>query len=257
MSVLNKLKIIWITFKEMRALKREGVTDPGELRRLVIERTIKRAAGIDLNLSDHFADIPDEALDVWENYDPGDDAPARITERHLDLIRRIRFSWNMTEVGAPRVDCKNPYGSSDPLRDIAEALGEAPVPELAKRHADMTGVLSAFFSRAKLQPGSYEVDCRTFSLTADHLTLAQNLVFRWDNDCDPWPTPSVDPKRPYGDFTFYQKEMAIHLGWLSEGDERDLTNEEISRLEYLHFEMLDALRVIAAHGTVEPDSASG
>jgi sulfur relay (sulfurtransferase) DsrC/TusE family protein len=256
MSFLRKLGVIWFTLKQARALKQQGVMDPDELRRTLMQRAISHASGgtVEVDLPSFDADIPDEALEVWEDYSPAE--TITLTERHINLIRRVRFSWNVTEVGAPRVDEEQPYGSPDPLRDLAQSLGEASVTELAKRHADMTDVLNKFFRRAELEPGTYQIDGREFALNIDHLTLVPELIFDWDNEGDVWPTPSVDPKRPYGNYTFFQKEMALYLGWLKEGQERELTDDEISRLTDLHHEMLDALRVVATYATVRLAPAS-
>lgn len=255
MSFLHKLGVIWFAFKQARALKRQGITDPAELRRRLMQQAISHASGGTISLDQlGYADIPDEALEVWEDYSPPE--TITLTERHVDLIRRVRFSWNTAEVGSPRADEEQPYGSPDLLRSLADALGEASVPELAKQHADMTGALNKFFRWAELKPGTYEVDGRAFILTAEHLKLAPELVFDWDNEGDPWPTPSVDPKRPYGNYTFFQKEMALHLGWFKESEGRELTDAELSRLTALHHEMLDALRVIAARATVSLETKS-
>ncbi|WP_230530524.1 hypothetical protein [Microvirga roseola] len=205
--------------------------------------------------------IPEEALEVWEGHEPDEtSSKMKLTEQHLMLIRRPRFAWSTIEVGAPRVDTEQPYGSPDPLKDIAAMTGKAPVPKFARRHADMTTVLNSYLRQFRLQPGTYGVEGRPFELTQDHLTLAKRMWFEWDTaplegfEEGSWPRPAIDPKRPYGSFSFYQQEMAIHLGWLH-GEVRELTEDEMSRLTEMHHEMLDAMRVIAAQGTIAADSA--
>lgn len=46
-----------------------------------------------------------------------------IKEEHLKLIKRMYVSWEDCEFGAPRIDCKRPYGNSDVYQDIIEILG--------------------------------------------------------------------------------------------------------------------------------------
>jgi hypothetical protein len=278
MFFFRRLKVMWFTVRQARALQREGITDPVELRQLLVERVAQYASGgtldfsrddeattatkmvlqratngaIDFGIADEDP-VPSEAREFWEEYDPADE-PAEITEQHLNLIRRMRFAWNNAEVGAPRLDSEQPYGSPYPLKDIADVFGKASVEELARRHADMTPVLNSFLQQARLEPGAYEVSGRTIQVTPDHRTLAKAFTFSWDKDAledfeeGPWPGPSADPKRPYGNFTFFQREMALHLGWIDENSESNLSEDEIERLTIMHHEMLDAVKVIAAHG---------
>ncbi len=281
MSFFRRMKVLWFTLRQARALHREGITDPVELRLRLYERVARYTSGgtVDLSRDDetttttkmvlqratngavHFGvsdddSVPNEARAFWEEYEP-EDAPAAITQQHLALIRRMRFAWNNAEVGAPRLDTEQPYGSPDPLKDIADVFGEASVEELARRHADMTPVLNSFLQQAKLDPGAYEVDGRTIQIGPNHLTLVKTLYFSWDTDPldgfeeGLWPGPSADPKRPYGNFTFFQREMAVHLGWIDENSESNPSDDEIARLTAMHREMLDAVRVMAAHGEID------
>jgi hypothetical protein len=256
MSLLRGLKLTWHALKKARELRRQGI-DPAEFfRRRGLEKVLEHL--IRTPDPEHRAMVPEEALSVWEEYKPKDAGTLPVTDDHLALIRRTRFAWQTVEVGAPRVDQAAPYGSADPLRDVAKAFGEAPVTELARRHADMTGVLNHCFQHANIEPGTYDVEGRAFVLSPDHLTLVRELTFSWhldELDEGPWPTPVCDPKRPYGRFTFHQKEMAIHLGWLSGGD-RPLTETEMTRLTDMHYEMVDVLRVMAAHAVLEADGST-
>jgi hypothetical protein len=280
MSFFHRLKVMWFTIRQTRALQREGITDPAELRQLLVERVALYTSGgsldfsrddeattttkmilqratkgtVDFGIADEDP-VPSEAREFWEEYDP-EDEPAEITQQHLSLIRRMCFAWNNAEGGAPRLDSEQPYGSPYPLKDIADIFGKASVEELARRHADMTPVLNSFLQQAKLEPGAYEVNGRTIQVTPDHSTLAKALTFSWDKDAlegfeeGPWPGPSADPKRPYGDFTFFQREMALHLGWINENSESNLSEDELSQLTTRHHEMLDVIRAIAAHGAI-------
>lgn len=46
-----------------------------------------------------------------------------VTDQHLALLRRASVRWDEGEFGAPAIDCKRPYGSSDVIEDIGDTLG--------------------------------------------------------------------------------------------------------------------------------------
>jgi hypothetical protein len=97
-----------------------------------------------------------------------------VTEQHLALLRRAWVTWEYIEFGAPAIDGKRPYGNSDVLRDIAEALGDGPelLPfeqddelfdtwledneeRLAKIHGEVGVVLQIVLATGLFQPGDY------------------------------------------------------------------------------------------------------
>jgi hypothetical protein len=53
------------------------------------------------------------------------DDPKRftLTQDHVKLLRASYVRWDDCEFGAAAIDSKRPYGNSDVLTDIAEALG--------------------------------------------------------------------------------------------------------------------------------------
>lgn len=46
-----------------------------------------------------------------------------LKEEHLKLLRNVCVYWDDCEFGAPAVDCKKPYGSSNVYKDMAKILG--------------------------------------------------------------------------------------------------------------------------------------
>jgi hypothetical protein len=46
-----------------------------------------------------------------------------LKQSHLDLLKETSIGWNDCEFGAPEIDPKRPYGNSDGVNDVAEALG--------------------------------------------------------------------------------------------------------------------------------------
>lgn len=45
-----------------------------------------------------------------------------VTDEHLKLLRAAYIGWDDCEFGAPAIDCKRPYGTSNVLLGIAEIL---------------------------------------------------------------------------------------------------------------------------------------
>lgn len=50
-----------------------------------------------------------------------------VTDEHLKLLRHAHVTWHDAEWGSPAIDCKRPYGTSDPWSSMAEILGVPPV----------------------------------------------------------------------------------------------------------------------------------
>ena len=46
-----------------------------------------------------------------------------LTEDHIQLLRHAYVVWEDCEAGAPAIDCKRPYGTSDMPGYVAELLG--------------------------------------------------------------------------------------------------------------------------------------
>ena len=45
-----------------------------------------------------------------------------LTSDHVNLLRRANVTWDVCEFGAPIIDPKRPYGTSDVHSDMAEIL---------------------------------------------------------------------------------------------------------------------------------------
>ena len=97
-----------------------------------------------------------------------DDTDFTVTEDHLKLLRRARVSWDDAEYGAPAIDPKRPYGSSNQVRDMAEILGlpdsewldqDDVIPgaegRLARLHAETAIALQIVLATGEFRPGRY------------------------------------------------------------------------------------------------------
>lgn len=97
---------------------------------------------------------------------------------------------------------------------------------------------------------------KKFELTADHLTLLQNMYVDWD-ECETG-APCINPKRPYGNSNV-ERDIVIILGWIKTSDlsiAEDEDDAELQRLfhkaEELHKDTQTALQICLVTGKFEP-----
>ncbi len=64
----------------------------------------------------------------------------------------------------------------------------------------------------------------------------------------------MDPKRPYGDMTYFQYDMAYHLALKveSKDGEKLLSEDQEKALQHLHWQMLGALQVFVENAEFKP-----
>lgn len=215
---------------------------------------------------------------------------------HIGLIRQMRFIWDPTEGGAPMLDPAMPYGRRDILKQFAETFGDDDEAEQARYHVEMMIALARFLDHARLAPGAYalgnisadelrsqfsgyghngltdaELGLTTdgkFQFSEDHAKLLKRLSLEWSDedenegrmDDGVWPAAGVDPKRPYGDMTFFEIDMADALGELPPAPPNgqvDFPPEQLERLGVLHWQMLGAIQVFVEHAKLEPGLYGG
>ena len=191
------------------------------------------------------------------------------TDPHLALLRHAVAVWSPVESGAPAV-LLSPLqvGDEEGLSDAAYAdlAKRAGLPDADKRRIDqllgeMPEAFERLMARGTLAPGKYRYDnplaeiawaknilpdelahlakdkTVTFEFTERHAKLLRSA--RW------WGL-MMNPKRPYGDMTSFERDMADILG--------EPLDE--ARLWKLHAEMLPALQVYLQNAKLEPSSPS-
>lgn len=231
-----------------------------------------------------------EADGAWFGY-----GPFEVTPRHIALLRQIRLSWDGAERGAPMLDPERPYGRPDLLAHLAEVFGTDDANTLARRHVEMFFVLARALKHGVLRPGRYALgnigadDVRaamqgyggdeglgdadlglvaegTIAVTDEHLKLLRNIESRWPSqwECEErlesgtYPAGAADPKRPYGDFTYIEVDMARILGCLPpppDGDEPAVFEPEpalAEHLQRLHWQMLGAMQAFVENAELAP-----
>src|SRR6202521_4028724 len=226
-----------------------------------------------------------------------------LTSDHVRLLRHLRVVWSMVEAGGPVIDIERPFGSTQIQRDVNHILGHRGgwLQNLTRGWVSggrlPAGVLTAagvLVDAGKLQTGSYTIingmrerlaaggniegvavyeaskypyqaapeipatPTFRFEVTADHLKLFARARFK---------DRGFNVKRPYGDMTYYELDMADALGVkLPErtGNEgvsgkvyvadvsADFTPEEIARFDRLHGEMLFTFQAFLQYAQLEP-----
>lgn len=228
---------------------------------------------------------------------PFEPQPVAVTAQHLALLRQSVLAWDGAEIGAPEFDRKKPFGRTDLLKQIGESFGVSKARQIARKHVETMFALGALLQHGELAPGRYAMknvaidelrkqlpdtdkgppssadlglsEGGAFYFKDTHRTLLRNMLFAWPGrsdveeylEIDWYPFARFDPKRPYGDFTYYQAEMALHLGrrdilkqeadgaWLmSEGHEQALMR--------LHWQMVFALQVFLENAELKPGTYS-
>lgn len=217
------------------------------------------------------------------------DALPALTAQHLLLIRQLRVNWVPEESGAPGVDpvhplwtasadARNASAESDSALELALHILQSTDRKLAIRLlAEVCLLVPEFVASATLPAGSYALpsglamagrdasSSPSFEFLVAHQLLlhaAQWREVRSDSidevlsDEDPnqplWPMPYIDGKRPYGNRSYYQIDMAELLGKPyarnAQGQyilppDRDLA------LARLHEQTQSALQVLFMYGT--------
>ncbi len=215
-----------------------------------------------------------------------------ISPAHLALLRRMRFWWDGAERGAPMLDPARPYGQADLMTQLADSFPGEDAASLARRHVEMMYVLARVLAHGTLQPGAYALrnitadDVRSamqgyggetglsdddLGLDAsgriivddERLALLRHVSTRWPSkwECEErlevgeCPAAAIDPKRPYGDFTFIEVDMARILGRLPPAPPDGVFEPEpelAAHLQRLHWQMLGAIQAFVENAEIAP-----
>gem|GEM_PF-3353770 len=246
----------------------------------------------DTDTSDTVVSIPEEAEAYFEDssrdyyWSLYDTKPEPLTQKYLNLFRIVRLDWDGAESGAACFDSVAPFGDSSPLELMAEKFGSGTIEEQAKAHTRFAFSLNRFFETVQIEPGFYSLknltadDIRqklsgynldasktSFGLTDDgRVNLTEEMIailrqtsWEWSlhafEDFGAWPGPAIDPKRPYGDMSNWEVEMAKMLDLpLTKNDEGyvETSQEQNAQLFNYHLSQLACAQAILEHGSL-PD----
>ncbi|MCC7250713.1 hypothetical protein [Hyphomicrobium sp.] len=184
---------------------------------------------------------------------------------------------------------------ADVLAQLADVFVTDDADALARRHVEMLFVLARALKHGVLAPGRYRLgnisagDVRdamrgyggadgvsdadlgldadgAVTVTDEHLKLLRNIEIRWPSsseceervDAGVYPAAAADPKRPYGDYTYIEVDMARILGCLPpapDGDGPAVFEPEpalAAHLQRLHWQMLGAMQVFVENAELAP-----
>ena len=200
-------------------------------------------------------------------------------EAHLNLLKQAVVLWAPVEAGAPAI-LFSPLqlGAEDeiPYEDVAARAGLSvnhPPSEADRRRLDrliqeLPEALAQLLARGRLEPGTYtyrnplvDFPFAAETLPAELATLATSAVVSFAFTAQhaallrgaDWRQLAMNPKRPYGDMTCFELDMARILGEPGPrtGPAR-LSAEQERRLQALHAETLPALQVHLEHARLAP-----
>jgi hypothetical protein len=208
-----------------------------------------------------------------------------IGAEQLRFIRSLRAEWSWNEAGAARLTLLAP-GANDAslLGRVREVTG----PWLVSDEAMLVSVYrngmmaaAVFVNHAELAPGSYEfespfvpsrlaeqpfatsgrvqIDGGTIRMrvTPEHLSLLKNANVRLFDEGGLRCEAAVDPKRPYGEKTYFYADMGRILGLEPDvppdersSDAREFGEEQVRWLDDLHHTTQPALQILLRHGVL-------
>lgn len=165
-----------------------------------------------------------------------------ITQADIDWFRRSHAEWVGCESGAPAI-----VPPDMTLEQFGEVLdgGNSPVFER------FVNVAAAFFLHASFVAGHYAFQPpfekrNAFDVTAEHIRLLQHAN---------WNSFVIDCKRPYGDFTHFQIDMADILGLPITRDAKgraQIGMDAERRMNALHGDILPTLQAYIRFARLNP-----
>lgn len=255
------------------------------------------------SLGGRFAELPSETAAYWLVADrvfPGEytgredawfgDGAFEVQPEHISLLRRMRFTWEGAERGAPMLAADRPYGQADLVAQLGQAFPGDDAAAIARRHVGMTYVLMRALRHGALPPGDYRFENITpddvrhamagyadlqgdtdlglnadgsITITDEHLRLLREITVRWppESECEErlamaqYPAATCDCKRPYGDCTFIEVDMARILDRLPQAPADGIFDPapDLARhLQRLHWQMLPAIQAFVEHAAFAP-----
>ena len=169
--------------------------------------------------------------------------PVEISAEDIAWFHACRAEWVNCESGAPaifppEIDFD---GSRQPeVRGDERAIGER-----------LDRVACAFFLHGAFAAGRHAFSPphhghADFLVTPEHIKLLQITS---------WRGPAIDCKRPYGDFTYFEIDMARALG-ISIGTSpkgyAEISDEAVARMDALHLDMLFVLHAYLRFARIAP-----
>jgi hypothetical protein len=191
-----------------------------------------------------------------------------VTEEDLAVVRQLPVIWSPAESGAPAVF----------------DMSESPLPSVStKAFRAAVRAAEVMIHLGELAPGRYEYESPlapkdlaqqpfvehgfaqvagrrvVVDVTESQLKLLKATITGVIDDGGRQIGVEINPKRPYGDMTFFELDMAAILGIKPEGPPRkdqprfrEFTDAQTNMLGALHEQTQPALQVLLQRGKLEP-----
>jgi len=207
-----------------------------------------------------------------------------ISPLHLACIRQLRFIWvPNVESGGPSVDFEAPFGSPEAYNDLASISKIKFMWDLKRLYEAVMVRLEVFTDKARLAPGTYVLQPElvrrleqfmtggqnsiasdgSFAFTTEHakliaafrwaypeprrLSFVYSLILGQQAASGAWRVPCANFKRPFGDMSYFEIDMAEILGVPFKPNTKDPEGE---RLFALYQQMHVALQVFVMNATL-------
>jgi hypothetical protein len=190
-----------------------------------------------------------------------------LTEADLAVVRRLPVMWSPVESGAPAVYDLSKKTLPVPVETYRRAMRAAEIliqlGELAPGRYEYDNPLDpedlatqpfVVHRRVEVKGNRVAVD-----VTREHLALMRVANTGIIDDGGRDIGVEMDPKRPYGDMTYFELDMATTLGIVAEGPPRkddpahlDFSEPQLRRFDELHEQMEPVLQVFLGHAMLAP-----
>jgi hypothetical protein len=147
----------------------------------------------------------------------------RVDVDHLALLRAMKVVWVSIEAGGPAVSPETPYGSEDIEADVLRILPHAAEPRRLSVEALLR--LPILVGAGELSPDE--------SPGIGHREIAALRALRMELQLDPEALP-INIKRPYGDMTAFEIDLAEAVGIAAAGAGGRLSRSQTKELFALH-----------------------
>jgi hypothetical protein len=189
-----------------------------------------------------------------------DRAPYEPLDRYTDMIRILGLNTDPANLPSDqrsildRLDQELGFALSVFLNEAALTPGTYSFPNYLKGFPDV--FMPTLYNTWELYDEWRHVpvpqdEMITFDLTAQHLILLRALRIKWEGSYN-----GVWTKRPYGDMSFFEIDMAELLGVTKDDDTGDdeFSDEQMRYFDQMHTDMLYALPVFLRHGTIKTET---
>jgi PDZ domain/Ankyrin repeats (3 copies) len=171
----------------------------------------------------------------------------RVGAEHIALLRAMHVFWAPLEAGGPCVDREAPYGTAAIAADARRILAVADLPcpasddDVLALHAEALCRLPIFVGAGELAGGRYRTNEGAEVDVGERETRALQALHGYLT-ADPEDAP-VHFKRPYGEMTAYELDLAHVVGVAGRGPDGELDEKQRADLWALHRSLDGVLQV--------------